>query len=64
MRGFVQSLVVALVLVTPAAAEKRALTQDDFDEWRHIQNQTLSNDGHYLAYALFPQQGDGETGGA
>ncbi len=59
MRRFFQSLAL-LVLVTPLVAEKRPLTQDDFDGWRHIQNQTLSNDGHYLAYGLFPQQGDGE----
>jgi hypothetical protein len=42
------------------AADKRPLTHADFDSWRHIQNQQLSNDGHYLAYALFPQEGDGE----
>ncbi len=53
-------LALALVLVCPLLAQKRPLTQDDYDSWRHIQNQTLSNDGHYLAYALFPQQGDGE----
>src|SRR5438105_9947641 len=41
-------------------AEKRPLTHNDYDGWRHIQNQQLSNDGHYLAYAVFPQQGDGE----
>ncbi|MGI8742708.1 MAG: alpha/beta hydrolase family protein [Bryobacteraceae bacterium] len=41
-------------------AEKRPLTHKDYDSWRHIQNQHLSNDGHFLAYALFPQEGDGE----
>ncbi|MBV8898042.1 MAG: S9 family peptidase [Acidobacteriaceae bacterium] len=42
------------------AADKRPLTHADYDNWRHIQNQQISNDGHFLAYALFPQQGDGE----
>ncbi len=51
---------LALVFFCPLLAQKRPLTQDDYDSWRHIQNQTLSNDGRYLAYALFPQQGDGE----
>ncbi len=55
-----KSVVLALVLLLPLAAQKRPLTEDDFDSWRHIQNQLLSNDGHYLAYAIFPQQGDGE----
>lgn len=53
--------VFACILFTLAAsASKRPLTPADFDSWRHIQNQALSNDGRYLAYALFPQQGDGE----
>src|SRR6476620_11566224 len=39
---------------------KRPLTHADYDSWRHIQDQKLSNDGRYLAYALFPQQGNGE----
>ncbi len=54
-----QSL-LALLLVSPLVAEKRPLTHADYDAWRHIQNQQLSNDGHYLAYAVFPQVGDGE----
>ncbi len=51
---------LTLLLVCPLIAQKRPLTHADYDSWRHIQNQQLSNDGHYLAYALFPQQGDGE----
>src|ERR1700753_505066 len=42
------------------AADKRPLTRDDFDSWRHIQNQQLSNDGRYLAYALFTQERDAD----
>jgi dipeptidyl aminopeptidase/acylaminoacyl peptidase len=53
-------IVLALLFVCPLFAQKRAFTQDDYDSWRHIQNQQLSNDGRYLAYAVFPQQGDGE----
>src|SRR5205085_10640020 len=33
----------------------------DYDAWRSIQGQTLSRDGKYLAYALVPQDGDGEV---
>jgi dipeptidyl aminopeptidase/acylaminoacyl peptidase len=53
-------IVLLSLVVCPLFAQKRALTPDDYDGWRHIQNQQLSNDGHYLAYAVFPQQGDGE----
>ncbi len=51
---------LAALLVYPLLAAKRPLTHSDYDTWRHIQNQQLSGDGHQLAYALFPQQGDGE----
>ena len=55
-----KTLVLALFLTLPLAAEKRPLNENDYDSWRHIQNQILSNNGHFLAYAVFPQQGDGE----
>src|SRR5882757_8607805 len=51
---------VLLIAGSLFAADKRPLTHADYDSWRHIQNQQLSNDGRYLAYALFPQQGNGE----
>jgi len=53
-------LAIGLLLVLPLLADQRPLNHTDYDSWNHIQNQVLSNDGHYLAYALFPQQGDGE----
>lgn len=52
-------LAVFTFFLFPLLADKRPLTPDDYDSWRHIQNQTLSNDGHFLAYGLFPQVGDG-----
>lgn len=56
----VRRFFVALICVLPLFADKRPLSHADYDSWRHIQNQQISNDGHFLAYALFPQQGDGE----
>lgn len=60
----ISRVVVALSIlagVPPFAfAQKRPLTHSDYDSWRHIQNQRLSDDGKFLAYALFPQEGDGE----
>ena len=52
------ALAVALPLLQSAA--KRPLTHRDYDSWRAIQSQALSRDGKYLAYALFPQEGDGQ----
>ncbi len=50
-----------LSLCLSAAAQKRAITAKDFDSWKSISGQALSHDGHYLAYGLFPQEGDGEV---
>jgi dipeptidyl aminopeptidase/acylaminoacyl peptidase len=52
----------AVVLLAAAlfGGGKRPVTHADYDSWHHIQDQKLSNDGRYLAYALFPQQGSGE----
>ncbi len=55
---------LCLVLVVAAAVAqspaKRPLTHQDYDAWRSIQSPLLSPDGKYLAYAVFPQEGDGE----
>jgi dipeptidyl aminopeptidase/acylaminoacyl peptidase len=49
-----------VLLACSAAAEKRPLTHQDYDQWRSIRTPALSNDGKYLAYAMFPQEGDGQ----
>ncbi len=40
---------------------KRPLTHDDYDSWKSIQSQQISRDGKIVAYALVPQDGDGEV---
>jgi dipeptidyl aminopeptidase/acylaminoacyl peptidase len=58
------SCVLSALLIAaafPAIAAKRPLTLADMDRWRSIQNQQLSRDGSFLAYAVFPQEGDGEV---
>src|SRR3954454_7270383 len=52
---------LVLLCAVPLLAEKRPLGPGDYDGWRHIRNQQLSADGRFLAYAVFPQQGDGEV---
>src|SRR5882724_10112235 len=41
-------------------AAKRPINHGDYDNWRSIQSQQLSADGKFLAYALIPQDADGE----
>ena len=54
-------LVGALLLMPLAAhAQKRALTQADWDKWKSIQGAAISNDGKWALYSLVPLVGDGE----
>src|SRR5687767_9224152 len=56
--------VLALVLSGQATAQqtvsKRPLTHDDYDSWRTIQSQRVSDDGRFVAYLLVPEDGDSE----
>ena len=54
------ALAAALCGPAAASAQKKVLTQADWDRWRSIQGATLSNDGKWVAYTLAPQVGDGE----
>lgn len=53
------------LLLSPAAsaqvaAQKRPLTQEDWDRWQTIASPTLSPDGRWAAYTLNPRVGEGE----
>ena len=50
----------AVTLAASAQQAKRPLHHRDYDGWRSIQPQVLSRDGKFLAYGLFPEDGDGE----
>jgi hypothetical protein len=45
---------------TNAAQKKKPITHDVYDTWKSIQGTKVSADGIWLAYALTPQEGDGE----
>ncbi len=49
-----------LLTFTAFAQTKRPLTHQDYDAWKSIQSSQLSRDGKWVAYALVPQDGDGE----
>src|SRR4030095_4016644 len=59
-----QPVVAIVVLLWCAAAasaqQKKPITHDVYDSWKSIQGTRLSSDGVWLAYALVPQDGDGE----
>ncbi len=57
------ALLAVALLISGSLAQtaKRPLTHKDYDGWRAIVGQRLSGDGKWLAYGLFPQEGDGEV---
>jgi dipeptidyl aminopeptidase/acylaminoacyl peptidase len=57
---FVLALFLSTSVFAQQTVQKRPLTHADYDSWRSIQGQALSRDGKFLAYALVPQDGDGE----
>jgi len=61
------TLITVLVFIWPlqpafnqTAPAKKPISYDVYDGWRSIQGTQLSRDGTWLAYALVPQDGDGE----
>lgn len=59
-RFSVVALATLLLFSASAQTAKRPINHLDYDSWRAIAGQKLSNDGKFLAYGLFPQEGDGE----
>ena len=53
-------ITLSLLALNLHAGPKRPLLHTDYDGWKTIAPQVLSRDGRYLAYGLFPQDGDGE----
>ncbi|HYZ86925.1 MAG TPA: prolyl oligopeptidase family serine peptidase [Bryobacteraceae bacterium] len=51
----------ASFVALPQSTPKHAITLADMDHWRTIQNTRISEDGKFLAYGLFPQEGNGEV---
>ncbi|HEY2850617.1 MAG TPA: hypothetical protein VGI97_12115, partial [Gemmatimonadaceae bacterium] len=46
---------------TPPPSAGRQLTLDDLLTWKSIRSPALSNDGKWFAYAIAPNEGDGEV---
>src|SRR5579883_3424318 len=59
LKARVLPLFFALTIALPAQT-KRPLNHRDYDGWSSIAPQVLSRDGKFLAYGLFPEDGDGQ----
>lgn len=58
--GVVAAMAAVAAMAFGAGAEKRALGHDDFDNWKGVTNYGVSRNGAWAAYAVNPQEGDGE----
>ena len=57
-------LLAAALAAAPALAQttqKRPLAPADYDQWRSIRGESVSDDGRWVVFSLVPQVGDGEV---
>jgi dipeptidyl aminopeptidase/acylaminoacyl peptidase len=59
-RLLVLPIIFSCAVAIHAQPAKRPLNHRDYDSWRAIQTPVLSRDGKFLAYALMPEEGDGQ----
>ena len=54
-------LFLLLLVLLPVAlqAQKRPLTHDDYDGWKSLSSQSITDDGLFVTYEINPQEGDG-----
>lgn len=58
-----KKLLLPFILFTPIlcwAQVKKPLTHAVYDGWKSAGERAISNDGHFIAYAINPQEGDGQ----
>lgn len=50
-----------LIIFQPAVngQDKKPLTHADYDDWKTLENQQISNSGHWVSFEVNPQDGDG-----
>jgi len=51
-------LSLSLLICSVAWSQKRALQHEDFDTWKRIRSEKISNDGKFVAYHLAPGKGN------
>ncbi|AUD00667.1 alpha/beta hydrolase family protein [Spirosoma pollinicola] len=60
MKHFSQLLLCFLLSTSLfAQSQKRPLTAADYDRWQSVRSEKISDDGHWIAYQIDPQEGDG-----
>lgn len=53
-------LIIAFYIQFSAFGQNKALTTNDFAQWKRIENRQISNDGAYISYEINEQKGNGK----
>ncbi|MDZ7683088.1 MAG: hypothetical protein U5J63_15625 [Fodinibius sp.] len=51
--------IAGMVISSPAMAQNTQLTFEDVMKWEDISDQTVSDNGEWMAYSVWPDRGDG-----
>lgn len=60
MRNLLKAALVCLLMIQVTAyAQKIPLKHTDYDGWKNLKNQQISDNGEWITYEVNPQKGDG-----
>ncbi|WP_075590358.1 alpha/beta hydrolase family protein [Labilibacter marinus] len=59
MRNIITLIIGLLISNICLAQSKKTLSYHDYDGWKSLSNQKISNDGQWVSYEINPQKGDG-----
>ncbi len=59
MKAIYGALITAILSINVCNAEKRALSHEDLDGWKGVENHEISRKGEWCCYSVNPQAGDG-----
>ena len=57
----VVTCIIGMAISSPAVAQNAQLTFEDVMKWEDISDQTVSENGDWMAYSVWPDRGDGEV---
>lgn len=57
----VATCITGMAISSPAQAQNSQLTFEDVMKWEDISDQTVSDNGEWMAYSVWPDRGDGEV---
>lgn len=59
MNKKVFTFLLLAVIPLMAFSQKKPLTHDDYDGWKNLRQQSITDDGEWIKYEINPQEGDG-----